>query len=159
MWDDRCQQSFDDLKHLCTMVPILAYADFTRPFKLHTDAYRSSLGAVLYQTCNDGMDAVIPYVSRSLTKAKSHYPANKLEFLALMWAVIEKFHEYLYGSAFDVCTDNNPLTSVLMTAKLDAGSHCWVASLANYIFQLHYRAVKTNINADALWSVQARVHA
>ena len=32
MWDDRCQWSFDDLKCLCTMSPILSYADFTRPY-------------------------------------------------------------------------------------------------------------------------------
>ena len=36
-WDNRCQQSFDDLKHLCTMAHILAYADFTKPFMLHTN--------------------------------------------------------------------------------------------------------------------------
>ena len=72
MWDDRCQQSFDDLKCLCTTAPILTYADFTRPFKLHTDACRSGLGAMLYQTHDDGMDALIPYASRSLIKAKSH---------------------------------------------------------------------------------------
>ena len=47
-------------------------------------------------------------------------------------------------------TDNNLLTSVLTIAKLDAASHCWVASLANYNFRLHYRAGKTNIDADAL---------
>ena len=33
---------------------------------------------------------------------------------------------------------------------LEAVSHCWVASLANYNFQLYYRAGKSNINADAL---------
>ena len=49
-WDSWCQQAFNDLKRLCTMAPILAYADFTKPFKLHTDAYGSGLGAVLYQT-------------------------------------------------------------------------------------------------------------
>ena len=27
-WDSRCQQAFDDLKALCTTVPILAYAKF-----------------------------------------------------------------------------------------------------------------------------------
>ena len=59
VWDDRCQWSFDDLKHLCTMAPILAYTDFTRPFKLHTDACGSGLVALLYQTHDDGMDAVI----------------------------------------------------------------------------------------------------
>ena len=84
-WDDRCQQAFDDLKRLCTTAPILAYADFTQPFKLHNDACGSGLRAVLYQTCQDDTDAVIAYASRSVTKAKSHYPAQKLEFLAHKW--------------------------------------------------------------------------
>ena len=85
-----------------------------------------------------------------MNKAESHYPVHKLEFLALKWAVVEKFHEYLYGLTFDVYTDNTPLTYILTTAKLDAASHCWVASLANYNFRLHYQAGKTNIDADAL---------
>ena len=46
--------------------------------------------------------------------------------------------------------DNNLLMYVLTTAKLDAASHCWVASLANYNFRLHYRAGKANIDADSL---------
>ena len=125
-WDSRCQQAFDDLKS--TTVPILAYADFTQPFKLHTDAFQSGLGAVHYQTHEDGTDAVIAYASRSLSKAESHYPAHKLEFLTLKWAVVEKFHEYLYGLTFDVYIDDNPLTYVLTTTKLDAASHHWVAS-------------------------------
>ena len=98
-------------------------------------------------------DAVIAYASRSLTKAKSHYPTHKLEFLALKWVVVEKFHDYLYGLTFDIYTDNNPLTYILMMAKLDAASHFWVASLANYNFQLYYQARKTNIDADALLRV------
>ena len=135
------------------MAPILAYADFTKLFKLHTDACGSGLGAVLYQTCKDGTDAVIAYASQSLCKAESHYPAHKLEFLTLKWAVVKKFHKYLYGSTFNVCTSNNPLTYMLMTAKLDAASHCWVASLANYNFWLQYQAGKANIDADALLRV------
>ena len=96
-WDSRCQQAFDDLKPLCTTVPILVYAHFSKPFKLHTDACGMGLGAVLYQTQEDGTKAVIAYASRSLSKDESHYPAHKLEFLALKWAVVKKFHEYLYG--------------------------------------------------------------
>ena len=108
------------------------------------------MGAVLYQTCEDGTDAVIAYASRSLSKAESHYPAHKLEFLTLKCAVVKQFHEYLYGLTFDVYTENNPLTYILTTAKLDAASHCWVASLANYNFWLHYQARKANVDADAL---------
>ena len=48
-WDSRCQQAFDDLKTLCTPAPILAYANFSQPFQLHTDACGTGLGAVLYQ--------------------------------------------------------------------------------------------------------------
>ena len=60
------------------MAPILAYADFTKPFNLHTDACGSSLEPVLYQTQEDGTDAVIAYASQSMSKAESHYPAHKL---------------------------------------------------------------------------------
>ena len=122
-WKNRCQEAFDVLKRLCTTAPILAYADFIKPFKLHTDACGSGLGAALYQTCEDGTDDVIAYASESLSKAESHYPAHRLEFLTLKWAVVKKFHEYLYGLTFNVYTDNNPLTYIFTTAKLDAASH------------------------------------
>ena len=121
--NDKFQQSFGDLKCLCTTASILACANFTKPFKLYTNASRSSLGAVLYQTHDDGTDAVITYTSRSLTKTETHYPTHKLEFLTLKWAMVEKFHKYLYGLTFDIYTNNNPLMYVLMTAKLDATSH------------------------------------
>ena len=38
----------------------------------------------------------------------------------------------------------------MTTAKLDATGHRWIASLANYIFSLHYKSGKTNVEADAL---------
>ena len=68
-WNSRCQQAFNDLKRLSTMASILAYADFTKAFKLHTVVCGSGLGAVLYQTYEDGTDVVIAYASRCLSKA------------------------------------------------------------------------------------------
>ena len=47
-------------------------------------------------------------------------------------------------------TDNNPLTYILTTAKLDATGQRWVASLANYNFKIFYKSGKLNIEADAL---------
>ena len=46
--------------------------------------------------------------------------------------------------------DNNPLTYILMTAKLDATGQRWVASLANYNFKIFYRSGKLNVKMDAL---------
>ena len=85
-----------------------------------------------------------------MSKSEKRYDAHKLEFLALKWAVTDRFHEYLYGGKFDVYTDNNPLTYVLTTAKLDATGQRWVAALALYDFRIYYRSGKMNANADAL---------
>ena len=134
-WDLECQEAFDKLKELCTTTPIPTYADFGKPFKLHTDASVLGLGAVLYQV-QDGDEKVISYPSRSLTKSETKYLVHKLEFLCLKWAITEQFHEYLYGNTFDVYTDNNNLTYVLTTAKLGAMGHRWITGLAHYSFHL-----------------------
>ena len=149
-WTDLSNAAFDNLKTMCVSTPILAYPDYQLPFTLHTDSSTDGLGAVLYQK-QDGKQRVIAYASRSVSKAESNYPAHKLEFLALKWAVCEKFHEYLYGTKpFEVFTDNNPLTYVLTSAKLDACGQRWVAKLANYNFSIKYRCGVSNTEADAL---------
>ena len=56
----------------------------------------------------------------------------------------------MYGSEFQVYTDNNPLTYVLTTAKLDATGHRWVAALSNYTFSIIYKPGKGHHDADAL---------
>ena len=134
VWTSVCQEAFDQLKKLCTEAPVLAYPDFTKPFKLHIDACDKGLGAILYQDQADGKEKPISFASRSLNKVESNYPAHKLEFLALKWAVTNRFHEYLYGNDFAIYTDNNPLTYILTTAKWDATGHRWVAALAAYNF-------------------------
>ena len=149
-WTPECQLAFDQLKDLCTSTPILAYADYKKPFQLQTDASDLGLGAVLCQVNDDKHQRVIAYASCSLSNTERNYPAHKLEFLALKWAVMNRFHEYLYGGQFDVYTDNNPLTYVLTSAKLDATGQRWVASLANYDFRIFYKSGKSNVGADVL---------
>ena len=112
-WNPEYQQVFDQLKDLCTKTPILAYADYKKPFQLQMDTSDLGLGAVLYQNDSHGHQRVIAYASCSLSNTERNYPLHKLEFLALKWAVTDRFHEYLYGGQFDVYTDNNPLTYIL----------------------------------------------
>ena len=77
-----------NVKELCTSAPFLAYADFKKPFRLHTDASILGLGAVLYQE-HDGVEKVISYTSQSLSKSESKYPVHKFEFLGLKWAITD----------------------------------------------------------------------
>ena len=47
-WTAECHQAFEQLKQLCSQTPILAYANYRKPFKLHTDA--SERDWVLFST-------------------------------------------------------------------------------------------------------------
>lgn len=133
-----------------TKPPILGYPDFDQPFALHCDASQDGLGAVLYQR-QQGKMRVIAYGSRILSHSEKRYHSGKLEFLALKWAICERFQDYLYHApSFVVYTDNNPLTYVNTTAKLNAAGHRWVAELADYHFTIRYRPGKNNNDADGL---------
>ena len=42
-WTDKCGEAFNKLKEICSDTPILAYADYTKSFKVHTDASKQGL--------------------------------------------------------------------------------------------------------------------
>ena len=146
-WTAECQQAF---AQLCGQTPILAYANYKKPFRLHTDTSENRLGAVLYQRQDDGTDCITAYASQTLSKSEINYDAHKLEFLAVRWSITDRFHEYLYGGHFEVYSDNNPLAYILTTAKLDLTGQRWVASLANYNLKIFYRSGKLNVEVDVL---------
>ena len=148
-WTPDCQKAFDAIIEKLTSAPVLGFADPKLAYVLHTDASTYGLGAALYQE-QEGEMRVIAYASRGLSSSEKRYPAHKLEFLALKWSIVEKFHDYLYGNAFTVITDNNPLTYVLKSAKLDAASYRWLAALSTFDFNIKYRAGKSNQDADGL---------
>lgn len=150
-WTSECEKGFNDLKATLVSAPVLAYANFSLPFILEIDASFNGLGAVLSQE-QEGKVRPIAYASRGLKPTErnmSNYSSMKLEFLALKWAVTEKFRDYLLGQKCTVWTDNNPL-SHLETAKLGATEQRWAAQLASFDFTIRYRSGRTNTNADAL---------
>ena len=149
-WTPECQDAFDTLKGKLITSPVLGFVDYDKPFVVHTDASGTGLGATLYQEGSDGKLHVIAYASRGLSKSELNYPAYKWEFLALKWAITEKFRDYLYGAKFTVVTDSNPLTYLMTTAKLNATGHRWLAALANFDFTIRYRPGKSNVDADRL---------
>ena len=148
-WSVECQQAFTTLKQKMTSTPVLAYADYSLPFTVQTDASADGFGAVLAQE-QDGRERPIAYASRTLTASEAKYPAHKLEFCALHWAITVKFWDYLYGQDVTAVTDNNPLTYVLKKAKLDAHGQRWVSDLSQFKLDIIYRPGHSNCNAHAL---------
>lgn len=55
-----------------------------------------------------------------------------------------------YAPSFIVFSDNNPLTYIMSSAKLNATGCRWVAELSDYNFTIRYRPGKENIDADSL---------
>ena len=154
-WSGGHQSALNFLTDCLTSPPVITYSDYELeiPFVLHTDASQEGLGAVFYQK-QLGRMHVIGYASRTLTPAETKYHVHlgKLEFLALLKrAITEHFRDYLfYASDFTVYTDNNPLTYVMTTAKLNSTRHRWVASLADFHFKIMYRPGRVHKDADFL---------
>ena len=88
---------------------------------------------------------VIAYASRtfSFVEKNYHLHSSKLKLLALKWAVCDYFKDYPYHApSFIIYTDNNPLTYLLSTAKLNSTTHRWVAELSDYNFSISTSLVK-----------------
>ena len=134
-----------------TTQPVLCYPNFKEPFYIHVDASEKGLGAILLQDDAEARPHVVAYASRTLVGPENRYHSSKLEFLALKWAVTEAFHEYLYyAPPFTIFTDNNPLTYVMTTSKLNAIGQRWVNELSYYDFKIKYRPGVVNRDADCL---------
>ena len=93
-------KAFKALKQKCMTAPVLAFADYIKPFLLETDASKDGLGAVLSQKQADGWYHPIAYGSRALKPHEKNYHSTKLDVLALKWAVTEYFKEYLPYQSF-----------------------------------------------------------
>lgn len=148
VWTQSCQVAFDTLKQKLMEPPILQYPDFTKEFRLRTDASDIACGAVLSQIV-DGHDLPICYASTAFNKADKHKHPSLKECIAIHWA-IEFFKPYLYGRKFTIYTDHKPLvylfnmknpTSKLTRIRLD---------LEMYDFDIEYIRGKDNVCADAL---------
>lgn len=150
-WTAECEEALQTLKVDLTKNVTLAHPDFDQPFILAVDASFDGVGAVLSQVLpGEDIARPIAFASRTLSRSQMNYPAHRLEFFALKWAITEKFSHWLRGRHFTAWTDNNPLTYILTKPRLDACEQRWVAKLASYSFDLKYVPGTKNVVADAL---------
>ena len=108
IWNEGLQTILNSVIDYLKSPEIISYPDFEKTFFVNCGASGDGLDAVLYQKQND-INRVISYAFRTLMDAEKNYHlhSGKLEFLALKWALTEKFGDYLkYGVPFVVYTDN-----------------------------------------------------
>ena len=147
-WDDECTRAHQELKGLLLQEPVVAYPDFTVPFRLYTDASNIGLGAILAQQ-QDGRERLICCVSRTLNKAEQNYSATKKECLTVVWG-IKNFRNYLIANHFKVYTDHYSLQWLCAMKNESALLHRWMAQLEDYDFEILHRPGKNQGHVDAL---------
>ena len=147
IWLEDCALAFNSLKQKLLSAPVLGYPQTDSTFYLDTDASKNGIGAVLSQ--KQGVERVIAYGSRSLTKAERNYSATRRELLALVY-FMRHFRSYLIGRPFIVRTDHAALQWIQSFKEPEGQVARWLEQLQEFDFRLEHRPGKCHQNADAL---------
>jgi len=148
VWQESQETAFATLRNQLCTEPLLQHPDFTRPFVLTTDASGYAIGGILSQG-DVGKDKPIAYASRLLNKAEQNYSTIEKESLAIVYCV-NHFRPYLYGNKFTIVTDHKPLEWLHSVKNPTSRLVRWRLKLAEYEYNITYKAGKSNCNADAL---------
>jgi hypothetical protein len=73
-WDSIHQQAFNNVKAAIAKETVLAYPDFSKPFKIYKDTSSTQLGAVITQD-----NRPTAFFSRKLSKTQQKYSATEIE--------------------------------------------------------------------------------
>ena len=147
-WEASQQLAFDALKQTLITVPILHLPNLDIPFILRTDASDLGIGAILLQEY-EGEKFPIAYASRKLLQRECNYSTIEKECLALVWGV-QKYQAYLYGKAFNIETDHQPLAYMQKAKVANARIMRWALSLQPYQYRIIAIKGSGNVGADYL---------
>jgi len=147
-WTSKTQLAFDTLKEALTSPPILAMPNDDDEFVLDIDACDRSIGAVLSQI-QDGVERVISYAGKTLSKREINYCITRKELLAVVY-VLKHFKQYLLGRHFKVRTDHAPLTWLKQTPEPIGQQARWLEIMEDYSIDVIHRPGVSHTDADAL---------
>lgn len=149
-FSDEMREAFVELKEKLTSPPLLALPDFDEPFVVETGASSIAVGAVLPQKKEDGKIHPIQYASRTMTSTEKNYSACEREALAVIFA-LKKFRVYLLSTQkFTLITDHQALQYAFKKKYIHGRLARWLDFLAEYEFEIRYRAGGKNGAADFL---------
>ncbi len=150
LWSAQCQKSYESLRDALCEAPVLAYPNFSKPFRMYSDASGVALGSVLVQMDEDECEKPIAYYSRVLQSQERRYSNTERELLAV-YEGLRHFRNYTYGGKCVCFTDHRALVYMKDTANPSTRLAKWRYTLMGEIdWDLRYVPGKKNCVADAL---------
>ena len=147
-WSSDCQEAFRRLKDALTSAPVLVMPDEEGTFVLDTDASNFAIGSVL-SLRRDGVEKVVAYASRNMSRAETNYCATRKELLAVVYFT-KYFKHYLLGRRFVVRTDHAALQWLRRMPEPVGQQARWIGFLEEFEYEIAHRPGKQHGNADAL---------
>jgi ribonuclease HI len=142
-WDEKCQDSFDQLKKRLISPPVLVMPDLLKGFDIYCDACGQGLGCVLMRE-----GRVIAYTSCQLRKHELNYPTHDLELAAVVHA-LKNWRHYIMGTKCQVYTDHKSLKYIFTQKDLNLRQRHWLELIKDYDLEIHYHPGKANLVTDA----------
>ena len=130
-WDEIAQQSFDALKHALTHAPLLHPPNYNQDYFLYLAASHSTIGMVLVQEDEFGVEHVIYYLSRTLNPTELKYSHVEKLALAAVQAV-QRFRHYILLRKTTVISDCNPMIYILTRQLLGGKYSKWIVILQEF---------------------------
>jgi len=140
-WTDECQKAFEEAKRMISRETILAYADFSKTFHIHTDASDYQLGGVIMQ---DGRP--LAFYTRKLNSAQMRYTTGEQELLSIV-EILKTFETILLGQRIVVHTDHKNL---LYSKQPSNRLYRWRMLIEEFGPELVHIKGEKNVVADAL---------
>jgi hypothetical protein len=120
VWDEECQNCFDNIKRYLLNPSVLAAPVKGRPLILYIAAQPSSLGALLAQHNYEGKEVACYYLSRTMVGDEHNYsPIEKL-CLALIFA-LKKLRHYMLAREIQLVARADLIKYLLSQPALPGG--------------------------------------
>jgi len=151
IWDNKCEQAFNELKTRLTTAPILRFPDPQKQFIVECDASNFAIGAVLSQYDDNKILHPVAYYSRNLSNTEINYSITDKELLSIKSAFYTWRHLLLGGKhKVLVYTDHRNLLYTLGGKIQNQRQHRWHLFFQEYNFELIYRQGRKNGKPDCL---------